>query len=226
MGVDAPGQHVLERTSVLIGSQGDLEARFTVGLPARGRTILGAWAAHILVANLPRCGPGGSASAHSRQPACINFPPGTPAVWAVLTWDQALDPTPVVNWHLQCPTQYMHPWHFLGQVSARGAVLRVAGHGGCAAGMLHGKEGSVPHLNMISTPRMQTSRSHQPHADVAQVRARWAVLGGAGRRSGVAARAVRGGHAGAARRAARAGAGRLRGRRGHSAQVRRVLGFR
>lgn len=34
--------------------QGDLEARFTVGLPARGRTILGNWAAQILVGNLPR----------------------------------------------------------------------------------------------------------------------------------------------------------------------------
>ena len=34
--------------------QGDLEARFTVALPARGRTILGSWAAQILVSNLPR----------------------------------------------------------------------------------------------------------------------------------------------------------------------------
>ncbi len=34
--------------------QGDLEARFTVALPARGRTVLGNWAAQILVSNLPR----------------------------------------------------------------------------------------------------------------------------------------------------------------------------
>ena len=34
--------------------QGDLEARFTVALPARGRTILGNWAAQILIVNLPR----------------------------------------------------------------------------------------------------------------------------------------------------------------------------
>lgn len=54
MGVDAPGQHVLERTSVIIGAQGGVEARFTVALPARGRTILGAWATQILVTNLPR----------------------------------------------------------------------------------------------------------------------------------------------------------------------------
>ncbi|CAL5221417.1 g3603 [Coccomyxa viridis] len=54
MTVDAPGQHVLERTSCSISSQGDLEARFTVALPARGRTVLGNWAAQILVSNLPR----------------------------------------------------------------------------------------------------------------------------------------------------------------------------
>ena len=36
------------------GLQGDLEARFTVALPGRGRTIMGKWAATVLVQNLPR----------------------------------------------------------------------------------------------------------------------------------------------------------------------------
>ncbi|KAK9833829.1 hypothetical protein WJX74_007063 [Apatococcus lobatus] len=54
MQVDMPGQHVLERTSILINGQGDVEARFTVGLPARGRSVLGDWAANILTADLPR----------------------------------------------------------------------------------------------------------------------------------------------------------------------------
>ena len=36
--------------------QGDVEARFTVGLPARGRSVLGDWAATVLTSNLPRCG--------------------------------------------------------------------------------------------------------------------------------------------------------------------------
>ena len=58
MTVDAPGQHVLERTSALLAGGGDLEARFTVALPAKGRTVLGAWAAAIFVTNLPRSGPG------------------------------------------------------------------------------------------------------------------------------------------------------------------------
>jgi Predicted ATPase of the ABC class len=57
MTVDLPGQHVLERTSVLLAATGDLEARFTVALPAKGRTVLGAWAAAILITNLPRCFP-------------------------------------------------------------------------------------------------------------------------------------------------------------------------
>jgi hypothetical protein len=37
-----------------VDAAGGLEARFTVALPARGRSILGAWAAQILVTNLPR----------------------------------------------------------------------------------------------------------------------------------------------------------------------------
>ena len=52
--VDLPGQHVLDRSSVVIspagpgGGPGFLEARFTVALPARGRSVLGEWAATIL----------------------------------------------------------------------------------------------------------------------------------------------------------------------------------
>lgn len=53
MSVDKPGQHVLERTSVLIHADGSVEARFTVALPARGRTVLGQWASSILLQNLP-----------------------------------------------------------------------------------------------------------------------------------------------------------------------------
>ncbi|EFN55713.1 hypothetical protein CHLNCDRAFT_7254, partial [Chlorella variabilis] len=51
--VAASGQHVLERTSVLIHADGSVEARFTVALPARGRTVLGQWASSILLQNLP-----------------------------------------------------------------------------------------------------------------------------------------------------------------------------
>jgi len=39
---------------VCAGAQGAVEARFTVALPARGRSILGQWAAQILCQNLPR----------------------------------------------------------------------------------------------------------------------------------------------------------------------------
>lgn len=52
MTVDAPGQQVVERTSVNISDQ-IVEARFTVGLPAKGRTVLGEWAHLTLVDNLP-----------------------------------------------------------------------------------------------------------------------------------------------------------------------------
>ena len=34
-----------------------MEARFTVALPAKGRTVLGDWAHRILVGNLPGCNP-------------------------------------------------------------------------------------------------------------------------------------------------------------------------
>lgn len=46
------GQQVLERSSVWISDNG-VEARFVVGLPARGRTILGRQAAELLCEDLP-----------------------------------------------------------------------------------------------------------------------------------------------------------------------------
>jgi predicted ABC-class ATPase len=52
VGIDEPGQCVLERTSVLIRA-GRVEARFTVALPARGRSIMGAQAARILTSTVP-----------------------------------------------------------------------------------------------------------------------------------------------------------------------------
>ncbi|KAF8421414.1 hypothetical protein EV426DRAFT_609162 [Tirmania nivea] len=56
--INAPSQQVLERNSCLI-SQDDkgqkmMELRFTVGLPAAGRTILGEQAAQILTVKLPQ----------------------------------------------------------------------------------------------------------------------------------------------------------------------------
>lgn len=50
--IDAPGQEILERSAVLVDGD-SVEARFKVGLPARGRTIMGAAAARMLVDELP-----------------------------------------------------------------------------------------------------------------------------------------------------------------------------
>ncbi len=52
LGIDAPGQEVLPTTAVLVAG-GFLEARFTVGLPARGRRILGRAAARLLCDDVP-----------------------------------------------------------------------------------------------------------------------------------------------------------------------------
>eukprot|EP00186_Timspurckia_oligopyrenoides_P004810 CAMPEP_0182444312 /NCGR_PEP_ID=MMETSP1172-20130603/2808_1 /TAXON_ID=708627 /ORGANISM="Timspurckia oligopyrenoides, Strain CCMP3278" /LENGTH=669 /DNA_ID=CAMNT_0024639845 /DNA_START=69 /DNA_END=2078 /DNA_ORIENTATION=- len=47
--IEAPGQEILERSSVLIDSEsGEIECRFTVSFPARGRTILGHDCAQIV----------------------------------------------------------------------------------------------------------------------------------------------------------------------------------
>jgi hypothetical protein len=48
------GQHVLERTAVLVSPAGDVEGRFTVGLPAQGRSIMGPFCAQILTQHLVR----------------------------------------------------------------------------------------------------------------------------------------------------------------------------
>lgn len=51
--IGAPGQQVLERTSVLI-AEDRIEARIMVGLPAAGRRVRGHHAARILTEQLPR----------------------------------------------------------------------------------------------------------------------------------------------------------------------------
>lgn len=51
--IDAGGQEVLERNAVVI-DQGFVEARFTMGLPAAGRTILGRQAEEMIFFELPQ----------------------------------------------------------------------------------------------------------------------------------------------------------------------------
>eukprot|EP00624_Nannochloropsis_granulata_P005967 evm.model.NODE_42480_length_25745_cov_44.081219.3 len=53
--MEPPGQHVLARTNVMIDVRGGggVEARFTVALPARGRSIEGQWCSKILLERLP-----------------------------------------------------------------------------------------------------------------------------------------------------------------------------
>ncbi|MDE2795790.1 MAG: ABC-ATPase domain-containing protein [Gemmatimonadota bacterium] len=48
-----PGQVVLPNTAVLVGADGTVEARFTIGLPAAGRRILGRAAERLLLDTLP-----------------------------------------------------------------------------------------------------------------------------------------------------------------------------
>ena len=48
-----PGQVVLPNTAVLVGTDGTVEARFTVGLPAAGRRVLGRPAERLLLETLP-----------------------------------------------------------------------------------------------------------------------------------------------------------------------------
>lgn len=52
MYIDAPGQEILERSAIFLDDQ-KVEARFKVGLPARGRTIMGMAAVRMLVETLP-----------------------------------------------------------------------------------------------------------------------------------------------------------------------------
>ena len=53
VGILRPGQQILERTSLAIDDDGSVVARFTAGLPARGRRILGRQAAEMLLADVP-----------------------------------------------------------------------------------------------------------------------------------------------------------------------------
>jgi len=52
--MEIPGQEVLDQTAVIVHEDSSLEARFTVGLPASGRRILGREAARLLLEAVPR----------------------------------------------------------------------------------------------------------------------------------------------------------------------------
>jgi len=52
--IEAPGQEVLAQTAVTVAADGSVQARFTVGLPATGRRILGSDAAGLLTETLPQ----------------------------------------------------------------------------------------------------------------------------------------------------------------------------
>ena len=54
LAIDAPGQHVIERTSVNVLPTGAVEVRFSINLPARGRRICGDWAYAVVVETLPQ----------------------------------------------------------------------------------------------------------------------------------------------------------------------------
>jgi len=51
--IEAPGQEVLPQTAVQVDSHGSVEARFTVGLPARGRRLMGGEAVRLLLETVP-----------------------------------------------------------------------------------------------------------------------------------------------------------------------------
>lgn len=53
LAVETPGQEVLEQTAVKVDERGGVEARFGVGLPARGRRVLGREAATLLTRTVP-----------------------------------------------------------------------------------------------------------------------------------------------------------------------------
>ena len=52
--IETPGQQVLANTAVQIHGDGTVEARFSVGLPAQGRRVLGRQACSLLLDDLPR----------------------------------------------------------------------------------------------------------------------------------------------------------------------------
>ena len=51
--MEHPGQIVVPQTALLLSPRGDVEARFAVGLPAKGRRIAGAQAAETLLGDVP-----------------------------------------------------------------------------------------------------------------------------------------------------------------------------
>ena len=72
MAIDAGGQEVLERTAVVLGEEW-VEARIEIGLPARGRTILGTQADVMLCQEIPSIVNKALLWAQTSQEACRGF---------------------------------------------------------------------------------------------------------------------------------------------------------
>ncbi len=51
--MEAPGQEVLEHSALRVGADGGVETRFRLGLPARGRRVMGREAARLLLEAVP-----------------------------------------------------------------------------------------------------------------------------------------------------------------------------
>ncbi|KAK0532528.1 hypothetical protein OC834_002562 [Tilletia horrida] len=62
--IDAPGQQILDRSALRFGEDGMIEVRFRVGLPAKGRSILGREAHHLFTSIVPRALEQGLSLAH------------------------------------------------------------------------------------------------------------------------------------------------------------------
>jgi len=72
MAIDAGGQEVLERTAVVLGDEW-VEARIEIGLPARGRTIMGKHAEVMLCQEIPSIVNQALRWERISQPACRSF---------------------------------------------------------------------------------------------------------------------------------------------------------
>jgi predicted ABC-class ATPase len=72
MSIDAGGQEVLERTAVVLGDEW-VETRIEIGLPARGRTILGTQAEVMLCQEIPSIVNKALLWAQTSQEACRGF---------------------------------------------------------------------------------------------------------------------------------------------------------
>jgi hypothetical protein len=84
---------------VLVSGSGGVEGRFTVGLPAQGRSIMGRWAAQIITQHITRCVFTSGLDGCTVTASCTLPSPHSMNLWVLVAMTRSLARLAWHTWH-------------------------------------------------------------------------------------------------------------------------------